>query len=110
MEALLQTVIGPAYLRVQIDESDLDAGPQTLWRSVFHHATDTIATNQNSTVPTRAIRHDQERLAKAQRILACREILSILANEASGLNPVGRPQSDSISFSVQQVFHSSLSF
>ncbi|CAH8437687.1 unnamed protein product [Schistosoma turkestanicum] len=76
MEALLNSSHGPGLLNVEFLESDINSLPIPLLEFIFHKqqmsscSKDLLSLNQ------------RQKLFKAQRLLACREILSLLACEA----------------------------
>lgn len=77
MEALLNLSHGPGLLNVEFLESDINSLPTPLLEFIFHKQQ--ISSCSRDPLPI----NQRQKLFKAQRLLACREILSLLSCEAS---------------------------
>ncbi|CAI2722795.1 unnamed protein product [Schistosoma spindalis] len=77
MEALLNSSHGPGLLNVEFLESDINSLPTPLLEFIFHKQQ--ISSCSRDLLPI----NQRQKLFKAQRLLACREILSLLSCEAS---------------------------
>ncbi|CAH8434594.1 unnamed protein product [Schistosoma intercalatum] len=77
MEALLNLSHGPGLLNVEFLESDINSLPTPLLEFIFHKQQISSCSRDPSPI------NQRQKLFKAQRLLACREILSLLSCEAS---------------------------
>ncbi|CAL8092386.1 unnamed protein product [Calicophoron daubneyi] len=101
VEALLNTTVGFGSLTVSINEPGIESGPTSLWDSVFDaNQKSADEANPLHDMHTRTL-SQRERLVKAQRILACREILFNLACEASGSRAQANHYNDPVCFATQ---------
>ncbi|THD24558.1 Mediator of RNA polymerase II transcription subunit 17 [Fasciola hepatica] len=114
LEALLNTTADVNNLSVNIYESRIDSGPVPLWHCVFEgqarsqgSSKPTECFSQSDTISTTSLTQ-RERLVKAQKILACREILFNLACEACGLRGSNVQNADCASFATQDQLIASL--
>ncbi|KAA0186125.1 Mediator of RNA polymerase II transcription subunit 17 [Fasciolopsis buskii] len=114
LEALLNTTANVENLSVSIYESRIDSGPVPLWHCVFERPTRSRGSSKPSDGffqpdPTRpSLVTQRERLVKAQKILACREILFTLSCEACGLRGNNFQNADCASFATEDQLIASL--
>ncbi|KAK4473098.1 hypothetical protein MN116_004285 [Schistosoma mekongi] len=94
MEALISSSHGPNILNVEFLKSDINSRPVPLLECMFNEKQISSCSKNLITI------NQRQKLFKAQRLLACREILSLLAYEACTLREYNH-LTGSIAFATQ---------
>ncbi|KAL3315056.1 Mediator of RNA polymerase II transcription subunit 17 [Cichlidogyrus casuarinus] len=109
---IMDRAVYPGMLLVRIQKVSSDNQSKSLlWQSIFAPESDSLHTQgqeMNLSNPLKSLDEAHDRLNFAQRVLACREIISTLANEASFSRFPGLLSAGCMAFATQDEVVASL--